>query len=272
MRFGLSFPNFGGFAEPEALVRLATSAEDAGWDGFFIWDHIVIADGMPIADPWVTLGAIAAATERIMIGPMVIALPRHRPWVVASQSVTLDRLSGGRFVLGVGIGFPPGPEFGTFADPEDERTRADMLDEGLEIIQGVWSGEPFAHRATHYTIEEHRFAPTPLTRIPIWVAGMLPNRRPLRRAARHDGVIPIRADMAELTTDDVIFLRDYIARHRTSDEPFDIVVGGPPVTRDHIAELEGLGVTWYVAGPSPEGEEIADTERWVSRGPAGYIG
>ncbi|MGH8947857.1 MAG: LLM class flavin-dependent oxidoreductase, partial [Acidimicrobiia bacterium] len=114
MRFGLNFPNFGLYAEPGLLVDLAVAAEEAGWDGFFVWDHIVVDDGMPVADPWVLLGAIGQATSRVHIGPMVAALPRHRPWEVARRAVTLDRLTEGRMILGVGIGYWPEVEFGTF--------------------------------------------------------------------------------------------------------------------------------------------------------------
>lgn len=159
MRFGLSFPNFGSYGEPGALVALARRAEEAGWEGFFVWDHVVVADSMPIADPWVVLGAIAQTTSSIRLGPMVAALPRHRPWNVARQAVSLDRLSKGRMILGVGIGFPPREEFGTFHEPQDPRVRADMLDEGLSIVEGVWSGQAFAHNGRHYQIEQTAFAP-----------------------------------------------------------------------------------------------------------------
>jgi alkanesulfonate monooxygenase SsuD/methylene tetrahydromethanopterin reductase-like flavin-dependent oxidoreductase (luciferase family) len=273
MRVGLSFPNFGEYAEPGVLVELAVRAEGAGWDGFFVWDHIVVLDGMPVADPWVALGAIGQATHRITIGPLVVALPRHRPWVVARQAVSLDRLTNGRFVLGVGIGFPPDAEFGTFGDPVDARTRADMLDEGLDIIEGVWGGEPFSFDGRHYHVEENRFAPVPRRkpRIPIWVAGMLPNHRPLRRAARYDGVFPIRSDMADFTLEDLAEVKSYVDAHRPGDRPFDFVVGGGPRSAADFAALEEAGVTWYVGGPTPEGEPLDETLEWVGEGPGGYV-
>ena len=244
VRFGLSFPNFGLYAEPSTLVDLAKSAETAGWDGFFVWDHIVIADGMPVSDPWVLLGAIGQATSRIEVGPMVAALPRHRPWEVARQAVTLDRLTGGRMILGVGIGYPAEVEFGTFGGSTDARRRADMLEEGLAIIQGVWSGEAFKFDGEHYTVNRNRFAPPPIQqpRIPIWVAGMLPNLRPLRRAARFDGVFPIRSDMRDLEPAEVAMVAGYVRIHRTSDEPFDVVIGGP--LESDIAAMEAAGATW----------------------------
>ncbi|MFQ5381028.1 MAG: LLM class flavin-dependent oxidoreductase [Dehalococcoidia bacterium] len=272
MKFALSFPNFGVFAEPEVLVDLAVRAEDSGWDGFFLWDHIVIADGMPVADPWVSLGAIAQATDRITLGPMVIALPRHRPWVVARQAVSVDRLSRGRLVLGVGLGFPPREEFWTFGDPVDLRVRANMLEEGLEIIRGVWSGRPFSFEGEHYRVETNRFAPPPYreTSIPIWVAGMLPNRRPLRRAARFQGVFPVHGDLAPVTRDEVKEVKSIVERNREDGRSFDYVITGPPRTAGEYSALEDAGVTWYVGGPHPEGEPLEETKDWVSSGPGAY--
>ena len=267
MRFGLSFPNFGSYAEPGPMVELAVTAEEAGWDGFFVWDHIVITDGMPVADPWVLLGAMGQATESIKLGPMVAALPRHRPWVVARQGVTVDRLTGGRMILGVGIGYPPEVEFATFDDPTDARERADMLDEGLEIITRVWSGESFEFEGEHYKVLRNRFAPKPgqEPRIPIWVAGMLPNLRPFRRAARFDGVFPIRSDMQDLAPADVARVARYVRSQRTTDESFDVVVGGP-VAAD-VAAMAEAGATWYLAGPSPEAESFEEILAWISAGP-----
>ncbi len=255
MRFAINVPNFGDLADPNRVVDLAVAAEAAGWDGFFVWDHIVIADGMPVADPWVLLAAIGQATDRIVIGPMVTPLPRRRPWVLARQAVTLQQLTGGRAVLGVGIGFPPQEEFGTFGEPTDERIRADMLDEGLEVVRGMWSGEPYAHRGEHYRITaETRFAPVPAKRIPIWVAGMWPNRRPLRRAARFDGVFPISADMSMLSPELVAQIVAYVSEHRSTSEDFDVVIGGPSTDVDLEAYREA-GVTWYQVTPELRFEE-----------------
>jgi alkanesulfonate monooxygenase SsuD/methylene tetrahydromethanopterin reductase-like flavin-dependent oxidoreductase (luciferase family) len=265
VRFGLSFPNFGAYAEPGVVVDLALAAEEAGWDGFFLWDHIVISDGMPVADPWVLLGAIGQATHRIAIGPMVAALPRHRPWEVARRAVTLDRLTGGRLILGVGIGYWPETEFGTFGDPTDARERANMLEEGLTIIQAVWSGESFDFEGEHYSIAENRFAPRPLGRIPIWVAGMLPNLRPLRRAARFDGVFPIRSDGEDLEPADVAMIAGYVKIHRQGEEPFDVAIGGE-IDAD-VAAFEEAGATWFICGPGSGGQPVEETLGWLRDGP-----
>lgn len=272
MRFGITVPNFGDYGEPDALVTAARAAEAAGWDGFFVWDHIVIADRVPVADPWVALGAIAQATDRLRIGPMVAAVPRHRPWVLARQCVSLDRLSGGRFVLGVGIGHPPDVEFGTFGEPTDARTRADVLDESLAVVEGMWSGAPFSFRGDHFEVAETRFAPPPLQspRIPIWVAAMLPNRRPLRRAARFDGVFPIRVDFHEITPDEVRETVAYVRAHGADPDVFDVVLSGAPRSADAYEALAGAGVTWYLAGPG-EGAGPEDTLAWIEAGPGAYV-
>jgi len=196
MRFAINVPNFGTYSDARVAAELAREAEDAGWDGFFVWDHILGAREwqVPIADPWVLLAAVAMQTERIRIGPMVTPLPRRRPWKLARETVTLDHLSGGRLILGVGLGFPPDAEFEQFGEESDARVRAGKLDEGLAVLVGLWSGEPFRFEGRHYQVAETVFLPRPVQqpRIPVWVGAVCPNRPPLRRAARWDGVFPIR--------------------------------------------------------------------------------
>ncbi|MFQ5553956.1 MAG: LLM class flavin-dependent oxidoreductase, partial [Acidimicrobiia bacterium] len=193
MRFAIDVPNFGLWADPREVARLAEQIEDAGWDGLSIWDHILVEDGLEVGDPWVALSAAALTTERLMLMPMVTPLPRRTPWKLARECVSLDLLSGGRLVLGVGIGWPTDPEFSRFGGETDLRRRADMLDEGLAILEGLWTGEPFGFDGEHFHMEEVQFVPRPVQepRIPIWVAGMWPNRRPFRRAARYEGAVPI---------------------------------------------------------------------------------
>lgn len=266
MRYAVNIPNFGDFADPAGVAGLAVVAERAGWDGLFVWDHILGWEGAPVGDPWVILAAAAVRTERLRIGTMVTPLPRRRPWVLSRQIVSLDHLSGGRVVLGVGIGYPPEEEFGTFAEPTDERVRADMLDEGLAILTGMWSGMPFGYDGSHYHLRTATFLPIPVQRprVPIWVAGMWPHRRPFRRAARFDGVAPIRADMAAMSPSEVAEVVAYVRAHRTSPEPFDVVVGGaPPEDPGAFAEA---GVTWYQMGPD-YGEGLSETRSWVAQGP-----
>ena len=161
MRFGLSIANIGPYADARLVAGLARDAEAAGWDGVFVWDHLVFVKAWrpEVGDPWTILAAVALATERVRFGPMVTPLPRRRPQVVARQTVALDRLSGGRLVFGVGLGEPADDEYGTFGEPVDARVRAAMLDEGLEVLAALWTGEPVAHRGTHYTVDEWRSSP-----------------------------------------------------------------------------------------------------------------
>ncbi|HEX5860141.1 MAG TPA: LLM class flavin-dependent oxidoreductase, partial [Microbacterium sp.] len=193
MKFGLHLPNFGAFGDARALADLAVAAETAGWDGFFLWDHLLFCDldQNDHVDPWVALTAIAAATSTIRLGPLVTPVARRRPWELARQAVSLQNFSNGRLVLGVGLGEPTEWDFRFFGDPTDPRVRAEKLDEGLEILRGLWSGKQFGFSGQHYRLEPMTFLPPPVTPIPIWVGGAWPNRRPFRRAARHQGVMPL---------------------------------------------------------------------------------
>jgi len=196
MRFALYVEITGLLGYPQTLARLAREAEAAGWDGFFIWDIFGgdSAAPAPVVDPWIALAAIAATTERIRFGTMVTPLPRRRPWKLAREAVSLDHLSGGRLILGVGIGAMP-EEFARFGDEPDPRKRAEMLDEGLEVLTGLWSGEPFSFHGRYYWVEEATLLPRPVQqpRIPIWVAGIWPHKPPFRRAARKGISRPTRS-------------------------------------------------------------------------------
>jgi len=270
MQFGLSLPQFGPFGDVRKLVDLAQAAESAGWDGFFVWDHIVFDDlWRPMVDPWVALAAIAVATEHIRIGTLVTPVARRRPWKLARETVSLDRLSGGRLILGVGLGAPEKWEFGAFGEETDNRIRAEKLDEGLEILLGLWSGEPFSYEGTHYQLEEILFLPTPVQqpRIPIWVAGLWPNKPPMRRAARYDGAIPIKVQ-GTLTPDEWRDALAYINQQRASDEPITAVAMGvtpgnePQRAGEIVADYADAGCTWWVEDISPYGYGLP----WNARG------
>jgi alkanesulfonate monooxygenase SsuD/methylene tetrahydromethanopterin reductase-like flavin-dependent oxidoreductase (luciferase family) len=193
MKYAINIINFGDCGDAATLAELARTAEDVGWDGFFVWDHIAW-DGriMPMVDPWVALTAIATSTNRIRIGAMVTPLPRRRPWKFARETVSLDYLSAGRMIVGVGIGDALA-EFKNLGEVADPKTRGAMLDEGLQVVNGLWSGKPFSFVGEHYTVKDAQFLPATLQqpRIPIWVGGKWPNRAPFRRAAQWDGVFPI---------------------------------------------------------------------------------
>jgi alkanesulfonate monooxygenase SsuD/methylene tetrahydromethanopterin reductase-like flavin-dependent oxidoreductase (luciferase family) len=256
MRFGINLPAFAALSDARALAGLAQQAEEAGWDGFFIWDHIQSEPALPVADPWVTLTAIAMRTERIRFGPMVTPLPRRRPWKLARETATLDQLSNGRLVLGVGIGGDRWfKEFSTFGETEDDKSHAAMLDEGLEVLTGLWSGQPFSHEGQYYTVRNAQFRPIPAQtpRIPIWVAGIWPNKMPFRRAARWDGVFPI-VEGPRIQPEQVGEMMAYIRQHRTGDAPFDVVAAGfvgdmePAAASDLLRRFAEAGLTWWLEG------------------------
>jgi alkanesulfonate monooxygenase SsuD/methylene tetrahydromethanopterin reductase-like flavin-dependent oxidoreductase (luciferase family) len=260
---GIAVPNFGD--EPAALIDLGVAAEEAGFDGFFLWDHIVFAnsgDGPPIIDPWTALAVVASRTSRIKLGTMITPVPRRRPWQLARQTASLDRLSGGRLILGVGIGSPAYGDFGIFHEPSADRVRADMLDEGLDVLNGLWSGERFSYAGQHYTVDPVRFTPAPVQRprVPVWVGGVLPAIRPIARAARWDGVVPIRFAQRSLTRPsaaDIAGVRDRITASRGSAAGFDVVVWAevapePTAVPALAAPYRAAGATWWIETAKPE--------------------
>ena len=277
MKLGVSVPNFGEYADPRAFAALAVDAEDAGWDGLFVWDHMLVWSGNVVGDPWIMMAAAAAATDRIMLGPMVTPVPRRRPWKLAREAVSLDQLSDGRLILGVGIGFPPDPEFTAFDEPADERPRGEMLDEALEIITGLWTGQPFGFDGRYYHLDQMTFLPAPAQepRIPIWVAGMWPNRRPFRRAARFDGVFPIMGgeDMPMLQPAELVEIIRYVDQHREQDGHYEVVTYADlPVDPGRatylVEECAEAGATWIQVGPG-DGEPATAFRDKILKGPPG---
>jgi alkanesulfonate monooxygenase SsuD/methylene tetrahydromethanopterin reductase-like flavin-dependent oxidoreductase (luciferase family) len=272
MKFGLHLPNFGSVADPTVLASLAAQAERAGWHGFFLWDHVLgdPAWREPMVDPWIALAAVASATRRIRLGPLVTAVPRRRPWQLARETTTLDHLSNGRLVLGVGLGFPPEAEFVHFGENDDIQQRARLLDEGLAILAGLWSGETFSFDGDEYHVRETVFVPTPVQRPrpPIWVAAHWPNRAPLRRAARWDGVFPERVSGGLLSPADLAELLEYVQAHRTTSEPFDLVIAGQSegAHATQLAAYAGVGVTWWLEGITPK-MPLANVRERIAAGP-----
>ncbi|MDL1902621.1 LLM class flavin-dependent oxidoreductase [Anaerolineae bacterium CFX9] len=259
MKYGLTMPPFGSYADPKYLASIAREAEEAGWDGFFIWDHVVYDNpSHPMADPWIGLAAIACKTTRIRIGAMITSLARRHPWKVARETVSLDILSDGRLIFGAGLGDPPERDFGTFNEPEDARIRAARLDEGLAILNGLWSGQPFSHSGEHYTVKETVFLPVAVQqpRIPIWVGGSWNKHAPMRRAARWDGFFPLKW-RGMVSVDEWRDIQAYVKEQRTSDAPFDWIQGGtspgdqPDKAADFVAQYADVGVTWWVEHIDP---------------------
>jgi alkanesulfonate monooxygenase SsuD/methylene tetrahydromethanopterin reductase-like flavin-dependent oxidoreductase (luciferase family) len=244
-RHGVFVAPFEELSEPSVVAELAARAEAAGWDGFFVWDHVAYSPPVKaLADPWITLAAVAVATERLTIGPLVTPPARRRAHRLARETVSLERLSGGRLVLGVGLGSSRSGEFdpGRFGEEGDPRARARLLDEGLARLEAYWAGE---------------FEPRPLQqpRIPVWVAAVWPHRRPVRRAARWDGLFPIDLPgpdaLAELAAE-VESLR------AGADGPYELVVTNPPGTDP--APWIAAGATWCLTGfgPQPTRAEVVE--------------
>jgi alkanesulfonate monooxygenase SsuD/methylene tetrahydromethanopterin reductase-like flavin-dependent oxidoreductase (luciferase family) len=277
VHFALFLPNFGPFGDPGEVVRLARDAEDAGWDGVFLWDHIAFErrNEQPVLDPWIALAAIAACTSHISLGTMVTPLARRRPWKVARETVTLDQLSGGRLVLGVGLGFPPDAEFSAFGEEADARIRAAKLDEGLAILAGLWTGRSFSLNGDHFRVRDVTFRPTPARgpRIPVWCAGWWPNRAPFRRAARWDGVVPEKVGGATPSPKEVSEIARYVGRFREAPEPFDIAINGYSDGADSgelMRAYEAAGATWWLERIDPTRLFTLDEARSrVRAGPPG---
>lgn len=288
MKYGLDLPNMGGAGDPRLLAEIAHEAEESGWDGVFIFDSVLSPEWntqfpddpqkRATVDPWITLAAMAMRTERVTLGTMITPLSRRRPWKVARETVTLDHLSNGRVVLPVGLGTPEDGGFMNVGEELDRKVRAEMLDEALDVLTGLWSGEHFAYDGKHYQIKEIRFEPKPVQepRIPIWVVGAWPRPKSMRRAVRYDGIVPIvmepdgsaePPDIAtaakliqeqgvslDITPQHVADIRDYAREQRGSDAPFDIVLEAntsPSRTEqaaETLAKYEEAGMTWYIEG------------------------
>jgi len=271
MRSGLFVPIFDELADPAIVARLAAEAEEHGWDGVFVWDHLRWREPVvEVADPWITLAAVATATERIRFGPMVTPLARRRPVKVARETATLDRLGGGRLTLGVGLGSDEfGSEYSITGEELDDRRRASMLDESLEILTAAWSGEQVRHRGEHYTVDGMRFLPRPVQRpgIPVWVAGFYGKPRPLRRAARYQGFCPVNLDHPQQFADlvaDLSVLRGEAGKD--ASEPYDVVavlpVGGDP------APYIAAGATWWLVEFPSEAASVDQVRGVIRDGPA----
>jgi len=275
MHFAIDLPIFGQYADPRLLGELARDAENAGWEGCFIWDHIQVGKAEPVADPWIALAAIALMTKSIRIGPMVTPLFRRHPWKLARESVSLDHLSQGRLTLGVGLGSDLFREITTFDGPLADKDRAEILDEGLSVLLGLWSGEDFAFAGRHFHVNETRFLPRPLQtpRIPIWIAGTWPKKPPFRRAARFDGIVAVAGNLKSLLGPaEVRNLVAYIGRFRTSDAPFDVVQFGETTgidRKDHdiIAAYDKVGVTWWVESMFPRYPDVQSVRARILKGP-----
>ena len=263
MHSALWLPLFDELADPIVLTRLAAEAEEAGWDGVFVWDH-VHWHGREVADPWIVMAAMAQATSTVALGPMVMPLARRRPAKVARETATLDRLSGGRLVLGVGLGSDRyGSEYSAFGEETDDRRRAEMLDESLAILAAAWSGEPVHHAGTHFTIDGIPFRPTPVERIPVWAAGYPGKIKPMRRAANLDGFFPVNLTKPDELAEAIAPL---VTLREGRTGPYDIAVALPADA--DVPAFSQAGATWWLAEFDHESPSVADVRAVLRNGPA----
>jgi len=271
MQCGVYVQNFGEYGDPHNLLALALDAEEAGWDGFFIWDHLLLYrhSDIPFVDAWVALAAIAALTKRLRLGPVITPVARRRPWKLAREVVSLDHLSRGRAVLGVGLGAPADAEFQCFGEDPDDRVRARKLDEALSVLVGLWSGEVFNHHGEYFHVEDVKFIPRPIQspRVPIWVAGFWPNKPPMRRAARWDGVFPLKMPPVPLVGLEpgaapwsALWLQprelseavNYVSEHRITSGSFDVIASGATPLGERakgpeiVNVFHEVGATWWL--------------------------
>jgi alkanesulfonate monooxygenase SsuD/methylene tetrahydromethanopterin reductase-like flavin-dependent oxidoreductase (luciferase family) len=251
MKYGFIIPT----GDIHTVAELAAEAESAGWDGAFYWDGINIQN-YPGFDPWVTMAAMAMRTTRVRLGAIVSPLSRRRPWKVARETVSVDQLSRGRLVVPVGLGALDDGGFGKVGEPTDRKTRAELLDESLDILTGLWSGEPFSYSGKHYHLDEMTFLPRPVQtpRIPIWVVGAWPSERSMARVLRYDGLLPnlIRdGKQQDITPDDIREMASYVAERRALATPFDIIMEGETPGDDLARAAEIVrpfaeaGATWW---------------------------
>jgi alkanesulfonate monooxygenase SsuD/methylene tetrahydromethanopterin reductase-like flavin-dependent oxidoreductase (luciferase family) len=243
MKYGFVLPS----GDARTAADLARDAEAAGWDGFFVWEPVWGIDA------WVSLTAAAMQTERIRLGTMLTPISRMRPWKLASETVTLDHLSGGRVILAVGLGAPD-TGFAAFGEVTDRQERAELMDEGLEILTGLWRGQPFTYEGKHYTVHETSFNPPPAPiqqpRIPIWVVGAWPRQKSMQRVLRYDGLLPMTIGdegARQATPAELREMAAYVAAHREQATPFDIIVEGQ-TPGDDPAHAEAIIRPWADAG------------------------
>jgi alkanesulfonate monooxygenase SsuD/methylene tetrahydromethanopterin reductase-like flavin-dependent oxidoreductase (luciferase family) len=270
----VALPTGGECGDPRFLVELAELAEASAWDGVFLEDYVCYQGGVdtPTCDTWVALAAMAVRTRRVRLGVEVTPLARRRPWKVAREAAGIDQLSDGRMILGVGLGDIRDPGFSHCGEETDARRRAELLDEGLEIIAGLWNGQPFTFHGKHFVVEAVTFLPTPVQRprIPIWIGGGYPNPGPTRRAARWDGSCMYKetggGPWEEMGPDDVRALREL-----AGNRPYEIAVGGRRRRDDWKAEREWIrsvadaGADWWAEYVPPSDRETMRAA--VLRGP-----
>ena len=277
MKFNINLATFDYLSDVNVLVDLAVDAEKAGWDAVFLWDHVNLIfeefgwGGGAHIDPWIALGLIAERTESVLLGTCVTPIARRRPTKLAREILTLHQLAGNRLIFGAGSGGSPS-EFDELGDEGDLKVRAEMLDEGLQLLKELWSGEDIDHQGKHYQVKSPTFVPGGVD-IPIWLAATWPNMKPLRRAAQYDGVVIVRDDLAtQLNPQEVFEATQYVSEHRDSDEPYQLCITAS-TTDDSQADLayaqaiEEAGANWWQEPGNPAAESLDQLRARIRRGP-----
>ena|SRR5829696_1721420 len=274
LRYGFVIPTGG----PRTVADLASEVEEAGWDGAFYGDGICVGD-METHDPWVVMAAMAMRTESVRIGAVLTPPARRRPWKLARETVALDHLSGGRLILPVGLGALDDGGFSKVGEPTDRKVRAQLLDESLEILTGLWRGEPFSYAGEHYRLEEMTFLPPPVQRprIPIWVVGAWPREKTMRRALLYDGVLAAvvggSAESPSVPPEAIREIKEYAEDNRAETTPFDIVWEGqtpgedPERAASIVRPFAEAGATWWIESSWTPPNAPEDLRRRIEQGP-----
>ena len=271
VKFGIYIANHGITSNPKDYVKLAKSAEKNGWEGFFLWDHVFLpwSPEEDVLDSWSILSAIATQTNKLTLGTTVTPLARRRPMVIARQAMTINRLSNGKFILGVGLGGTE--ELKVLGEEENPKVRGEMLDESLEILRGLWSGKPFTYDGRHFKIKEP-VTFQPASDIKIWVGGNWPNKKPFRRAAKYDGIFPLKVGSdPSIYIEDYQEIKNYIGKYRKSLESFDLVKSIFTVKdKDedaYIHEFMDFGVSWLLEAFWSERCSLKEIQKRIEQGP-----
>lgn len=260
-KHGLYLQNGSGYlgelATPDNILEYAVAAEDAGWDGIFLADGLT--PKFKTTDPWITMAAIATQTETIRMGTWVSAVPRRPPWQMAQDLATIDHLSDGRVIFGAGLGNKE--NYTHYGREWKPRELGNQYDEALEIITGLWTGEPFSFEGDHYTVDEAELHLTPVQnpRIPILCGCWWPNKRPVRRGAKWDGIMPVAPSFygeegiqgEPVTGTPTEELNDILEYYREmADEPGEVVVqiDHPEATDEFVSACRQSDVTWLLTG------------------------
>jgi len=274
LQFGVYLPDFGKALQPRALIELAGEAEDCGWDGFFLWDHMVEWNRhTPVYDAFTCLAAIATNTKRIRIGTAVTPIPFLKPWIIARQAITLDQLSNGRLILGVGLGSEESCDYERFGESGDNKVLAEKLDESLDVISGLWGGKPFTYAGKHYTLNDPVFLPHKIQkpRIPIWVAGYWPRKGPFRRAVKWDGVIPLRFPGNLLEPNELRTVVEYIKSLRGNADDFAVAIIGSTMNQrrntEKVEQYARAGMTWWFENVYAKRDSFESLRRLIRLGP-----